>query len=63
MEKIDKQKLLDFMTSRFNYLNEQVLRDFGGGLVDRHGEFREVKYWKEAIERGEFDLEEVKCGD
>lgn len=54
-EMIDKKKILDFMTGRFKYLEEQVNRDFGGGLAHRIGEYREIKYWKEAIERGEFD--------
>lgn len=52
---LDKRKILDFMTNRFKSLEEHVTRDFGGGLANRVGEYREVKYWKEAIERGEFD--------
>lgn len=56
---LDRQKILDFMTARFKSLEDQVSRDFGGGLANRLGEYREVKYWKEAIERGEFDKSEV----
>lgn len=36
-------------------LHNHTVRDYGGGLVGRNAEWREVKYWKEAIERGEFD--------
>lgn len=58
---LDKKKLLDFMTSRFNKLNDQAVKDFTGDMQPRIHELREVKYWKEAIERGEFDdgLQEI----
>jgi hypothetical protein len=54
---LDRKKLIEFMESRKAVLDEQVVRDFSGGLWDRLSEQREVKYWKEAIERGEFDTE------
>lgn len=57
---IDKHKILEFMTNRFKALEDQVIRDFGGSLANRLGEYREVKYWKEAIERGEFDEKGTK---
>jgi hypothetical protein len=61
MKVLDRKKILDFMTLRKATLDELVFRDFSGGLWDRVAEQREVKYWKEAIERGEFDtgLQEV----
>lgn len=52
---LDKQKLLEFMTERFNAIEEMVTRGFGGGSTNKIGQYRELKYWKEAIERGEFD--------
>jgi len=55
MSNLDKQKIIDFMTKRMNALQEQINRDFGGGLSDRLAKWQEVKYWKEAIERREFD--------
>lgn len=48
-------KIHEAMTARYNYLFDMVNRDFGGGSETRNAELREVKYWKEAIERGEFD--------
>jgi hypothetical protein len=56
-ETISKQKILDFMTKRFNALQNEIDRDKGGGLADSLAKWQEVKYWKEAIERGEFDEE------
>lgn len=47
------------MTKRMKSLEEQHIRDFNGGLQHRIFEYREVKWWKEAIERGEFDSESV----
>jgi hypothetical protein len=55
MKCLDRQKLLDFMTLRKYALDEQITRDFTGGVQSRVFEERELKYWKEAIERGEFD--------
>lgn len=54
---LDKDKLLDFMGKRKEGLYNQITRDFGGGLGGRVYEHSEVKVWKEAIERGEFDSE------
>ena len=54
---LDRKKILDFMTLRKASLDDQLTRDFSGGTWGRLEEQREVKYWKEAIERGEFDTE------
>jgi hypothetical protein len=54
---LDKEKILGFMTARKAVLDEHIIRDFSGSIWDRLSEQREVKYWKEAIERGEFDTE------
>lgn len=56
-EYISKEKILQFMTMRMECLKDRGLKDFNGGL---HSEFelhREVKWWKEAIERGQFDVD------
>jgi hypothetical protein len=57
MKVLNKNKLVDFMGMRKAVLDDQVTRDFSGGIWARVAEQREVKYWKEAIERGEFDTE------
>jgi hypothetical protein len=57
MNVLDKSKLLEFMGKRKDSLYEQVIRDFCGGLEGRLYAHNELKYWKEAIERGEFDSE------
>jgi hypothetical protein len=61
MRCLDKSKVLDFMKKRKTVLYDQITRDFGGGLPSRVAEHSEIKFWKEAIERGEFDgkVEEV----
>lgn len=50
----DPFKLYEALEARYNYLYIMVNRDFGGGCDKRNAELREVKYWKEALERGEF---------
>jgi hypothetical protein len=55
MRFLDKLKILDFMGKRKDALYNQEIRDFGGGFSGRNYEHSEVKFWKEAIERGEFD--------
>lgn len=57
MKVCDKEKLLDFMSKRKDGLYHQVTQDFAGGLEGRLYMHNEVKFWKEAIERGEFDSE------
>lgn len=57
-EKIIKNKIIQFMSQRMNTLQNQIDRDVGGGLSDRLAKWQECKYWKEAIERGEFDEDE-----
>lgn len=52
---LDKDKILNFMTRRKDALNDHITRDFGGHMQGRVYEHSEVKYWKEAIERGQFD--------
>lgn len=52
---INKQKILNFMSQRMDGLRLYIDKDFGGHITGHHEAFREVKYWKEAIERGVFD--------
>jgi hypothetical protein len=58
---IGKTKIHSFMAQRFDLLQDDINRDFGGGLSDRLAKWQEVKYWKEAIERGVFDEDESEC--
>jgi hypothetical protein len=57
MSSVDKTKILAFMEKRMNALRHLIQRDFASNLAGTNEAFREVKYWKEAIERGEFDRE------
>lgn len=50
-----KEKLIAALEQRMNMLKTWTDRDYGGGLVGYYEAYREAKYWKEAIERGEFD--------
>lgn len=47
--------LLEKMKQRQGVLDDMILRDFNGGLSTVLGKWSELKYWIEAIERGEFD--------
>lgn len=59
MSFVDKDKILEFMENRKDALHLQISMDFGGGLEGRLYAHNELKYWKEAIERGEFDNNEI----
>ena len=56
MQVLDRNKILEFMGKRKDALYSQLTRDFTGGMQSRTFEHSEVKFWKEAIERGEFDV-------
>ncbi|MGD6876905.1 hypothetical protein [Bacillus infantis] len=56
MNVLDKNSILRQMTGRMESLQHMIDRDFGGDTHDTLIKFRELKYWKEAIERGEFNL-------
>lgn len=53
---LNKHKLIAAMDQRMKYLQDRISRDFAGGLSADLEALREVKYWKEAIERGEFNI-------
>jgi hypothetical protein len=53
---LNKSKLLNDLTVRKESLLNQHIRDFGGGMAGRLYEHNEAKIWKEAIERGEYDM-------
>jgi hypothetical protein len=55
MSEFNLQKLLEFMRLRKDALQHQIDRDAGGGLMGRLEAWHEVKFWIEAIERGEFN--------
>lgn len=62
MKFLDRGKILEFMKKRKDTLYDHLTRDFGGEYTHiRKNQHDELKYWKEAIERGEFDstLEEL----
>jgi hypothetical protein len=52
---ISRKKILEFMEKRMASLQLQIDRDYGSGLSDSLAKWQECKWWKEAIERGEFD--------
>lgn len=56
MQEIDKTKIVSFMEKRMEALRYRIEKDFVGNLAGYNEAFREVKYWKEAIERGVFDV-------
>lgn len=59
LKMLSEEKLLDFMRKRMEALQRQIDTDFGGGLYGRLEAWREVKWWKEAIERGEFNEDNI----
>jgi hypothetical protein len=58
VECLNKDLLIQKMSQRLTILEERMLRDFTGGMQSDIYTIRELKYWKEAIERKEFDLKE-----
>jgi hypothetical protein len=56
MNVLDKEKLIATMEKRYNSLNDQITKDFTGDIQSRIHEFRELKHWKEAISRAEYDI-------
>lgn len=52
---LDRKKIEEFMGKRMAALYDQLTRDFSGSIQRGLYEWREVKFWKEAIERGEFN--------
>lgn len=50
-----KEKIHKALIQRMTMLEKWTTRDAGGSLYGYHEMWREVKYWREAIERGEFD--------
>ena len=52
---MNKDKLIHKLTERLGAYKELSDRDYMGGLHNINELIREIKYWKEAIERGEFD--------
>ncbi|MCP1159344.1 MULTISPECIES: hypothetical protein [Bacillus] len=56
MNIVDKSSILRQMTNRMDSLQHMIDRDFGGNTHDILIQYRELKYWKEAIERNEFKI-------
>jgi hypothetical protein len=52
--------IINKMEERMKHLEARITLDFAGGLHGMNEAWREVKYWKEAIERGEFDGSDSK---
>lgn len=57
MNVLDKQKLLNDITVRYESLKDRIDKDYTGGITSFHEAVRELKYWKESIERGEYDIQ------
>lgn len=56
MNTIDKRNILNDMSVRLAALEDVTERDFSGGIQSYVSAIRELKQWKEAIERGEYDI-------
>lgn len=57
IREINVSKLISKMDQRMKHLQQLIDRDISGNTQTAIEAWREVKYWKEAIERGEFDTE------
>ncbi|RYI30528.1 hypothetical protein EVU96_08930 [Bacillus infantis] len=53
---IDKKLILHKMSERMKSLQHLIDKDISGNTQAALEAWREVKYWKEAIERGEFKI-------
>jgi hypothetical protein len=52
---LDKKKLLNDMEARMENLSRLVDRDYNGDPRSLYDAYFELKYWKESVERGEYD--------
>lgn len=57
MKLIDGDKMLAKLEQRLEKLADWTERDIGGGTMAHVQCYREAKYWKGCIERGEFDVD------
>lgn len=53
---IDGEKLHNDFTARYENLKNMIDRDFAGNPEAFENKWMETKYWKEAFERGEYNL-------
>jgi hypothetical protein len=56
MEYISKKKLLNDMAARMDNMKNMIERDHAD-QAQLYRQFWELKYWREAVERGTFDIE------
>lgn len=54
---MDKEKILNDMVARMENLRQLILKDYGGDPSKLENFWWELKYWREAIERGVYDNE------
>lgn len=55
---IDGEKLHNDMQARYENLHNMILRDFGGNTEVLENKWLELKFWKEALERGVYNIKE-----
>jgi hypothetical protein len=55
---LDKEKLIHNMNVRKDALQHYIDRDITGNTLEVLAKWHEVKFWKECLERGEYDLKE-----
>jgi hypothetical protein len=53
---LDKKKLLNDMEARMENLSRLVDRDYNGDPRSLHDAYWELKYWKESVERGSYNV-------
>jgi hypothetical protein len=52
---IDKHKVLNAMNQRMDVLSIYLEKDYGANLTGYHEAHREVRYWRDCINRGVFN--------
>jgi hypothetical protein len=58
MRKLDGDKLVKDMDARMKNLLQLADRDFSGNTNKLYDQYWELKYWKESIERSDYDSKE-----
>jgi hypothetical protein len=53
---LDGEKLHRDMSARFANLYTLILKDYNGDPAKIEAQYWELKYWKEALERGAYDV-------
>jgi hypothetical protein len=56
---INKRKILNSMNQRMDSLSIYLENDYGANITGYHEAHREIRYWRDCINRGLFDEDDI----